>query len=265
MPTARGKRASKHQVKDFSKTRRGQYLQHREGAPVGGGTPAATSANKPHLEKVLFKTRKGLHFQFVPDPNLDQWINSEVKHDKLTGKHVKHTGEILNKAERDTYTQYRHRHVARCRLGDERTVSLIGGTTPLTPRRTQSPQTQPLVPKGGMPRLRGPGATKPIGGKALASLVNGRANTQRRRGNPQRRRGDRVKPGGANNPYNVRFSKYKHTWQDGEQNRDYHQQAQSEPIVGGHFVRKLLFLQECTVLAALVQHLPFAAQRGRQD
>ena len=142
--------SKKHQVKDFSKTRRGQYLQHREGAPVGGGTPAATSANKPHLEKVLFKTRKGLHLHFVPDPNLDQWINSEVKHDKLTGKHVKHTGEMLNKAERDAYTQYRHRHVARCRLGDERTMSLIGGTTPLTPRRTQSRQTQPLVPhKGG--------------------------------------------------------------------------------------------------------------------
>ena len=46
-------------------------------------------------------------------------FNSEVKHDRLTGKYVKYTGEVLNKAERATYKQYRHRHVARCRLGDD--------------------------------------------------------------------------------------------------------------------------------------------------
>ncbi|CAE7446444.1 unnamed protein product, partial [Symbiodinium microadriaticum] len=117
--TASSSASRKQQGKDLSKTTRGQYLQHREGAPMGGGTPDATSANKPHLEKVLFKTRKGLRLQFDANPNLDQWINSEVKHDKLRGKYVKHTGEVLKKAERDTYTQYRHRHVARCRLGDD--------------------------------------------------------------------------------------------------------------------------------------------------
>ena len=69
-------------------------------------------------EKVLFKTRKRFDLQFDANPNLDQWIHSEVKHDEKTGEYVKHTGEALNRAEQATYKQYRRRHMARCRLGD---------------------------------------------------------------------------------------------------------------------------------------------------
>ena len=69
-------------------------------------------------EKVLFKTRKGLHLQFDADPSLDQWANSGIKHNEKTGEYVKHTGEALNRAEQATYKQYRRRHMARCRLGD---------------------------------------------------------------------------------------------------------------------------------------------------
>ena len=53
--------------------------------------------------------------------------------------------------------------------------------------------------------------------------------------------------GGSDNPYNVPSSWCKHTWQDDEQNRDYHVKAQSEPVSRGTFCPRASFLQECTV------------------
>ena len=41
--------------------------------------------------------------------------------------------------------------------------------------------------------------------------------------------------GGVDNPYSVPSSLCKHTWQDSERNKDYHQKAQSEPVSRGTF------------------------------
>ena len=56
---------------------------------TGGDAAKATSTTRPCPEKVMFRTRRGLHLQFDPEPNLDQWTNTdtEVQYDPLTGRH----------------------------------------------------------------------------------------------------------------------------------------------------------------------------------
>ena len=86
--------------------------------PPRGETPATTSAMTTHPDKVLFRTRRGLHLQHDPEPSIDQWINSDVQFDWEKGRYIKPTGEVLNATEEGTLAQYRRRHIVRCRAGD---------------------------------------------------------------------------------------------------------------------------------------------------
>ena len=81
-------------------------------------TPATTSTTTARPDKVLFRTRRGLHLQYDPEPSIDQWINSEVQFDWEKGKYMKTTGEVLSATEESTFGHYRSRHIIRCRAGD---------------------------------------------------------------------------------------------------------------------------------------------------
>ena len=83
-----------------------------------GETPATTSTTTARPDKVLFRTRRGLHLQYGPEPSIDQWINSEVQCDWEKGKYMKTTGEVLSATEESTFGHYRSRHIIRCRAGD---------------------------------------------------------------------------------------------------------------------------------------------------
>ena len=91
--------------------------KRQAGPPPGGETPATTSTTTACLDKVLFRTRRGLHLQYDPEPSIDQWINSEVKFDWEKGKYMKTTGEVLSATEESTFGHYRSRHIIRCRAG----------------------------------------------------------------------------------------------------------------------------------------------------
>ena len=86
--------------------------------PLRGETPATASAMTTQADKVLFRTRRGLHLQYKPEPSIDQWINSEVQFDREEGGYIKPTGKVLNATEQGTFAQYQRRHVVRCRAGD---------------------------------------------------------------------------------------------------------------------------------------------------
>ena len=86
--------------------------------PLRGEEPAAASTTQTQADKVLFRTRRGLHLQYAPEPSIDRWINSELKFDMEKGGYVKPTGKALNASERSTFARYQRRHVERCRAGD---------------------------------------------------------------------------------------------------------------------------------------------------
>ena len=86
--------------------------------PLRGETPATASAMPTQVDKVLFRTRRGLHLQYKPEPSIDRWINSEVKFDMEKGGYIKPTGKALNASEKSTFARYQRRHVVRCRAGD---------------------------------------------------------------------------------------------------------------------------------------------------
>ncbi|CAE7947971.1 unnamed protein product, partial [Symbiodinium sp. KB8] len=95
------------------------YVDHgRAGGDGRGETPATASAMTTQADKVLFRTRRGLHLQYKPEPSIDQWINSEVQFDREEGGYIKPTGKVLNATEQGTFAQYQRRHVVRCRAGD---------------------------------------------------------------------------------------------------------------------------------------------------
>ena len=86
--------------------------------PPRGEMPAAASTGPPQADKVLFRTRRGLHLQYNPEPHIDRWMNSELKFDAEQGGFVKPSGKGLNASERSTYARYRRRHRERCQMGD---------------------------------------------------------------------------------------------------------------------------------------------------
>ena len=85
-----------------------------DASPEEGGLDLSSTAEP---KKVLFKTRRGLHLQFDPEPSLDRWISCEVRFNAKTGKYTTPKGE-LSAAQQATYEQYQNRHRARCRVGD---------------------------------------------------------------------------------------------------------------------------------------------------
>ena len=107
MQTARGDWTG-YSHTDRCPTKQSRRLSRRRGGDL-------SSAAEP--AKVLFKTRRGLHLQFDPEPSLDRWISCEVQYNAKTKKYTTQKGE-LNAAQQATYEQYQHRHRARCRVGD---------------------------------------------------------------------------------------------------------------------------------------------------
>ncbi|CAE7847872.1 rnc, partial [Symbiodinium sp. KB8] len=85
-----------------------------DASPEEGGLDLPSTAEP---KKVLFKTRRGLHLQFDPEPSLDRWISCEVRFNAKTGKYTTPKGE-LSVAQQAAYEQYQNRHMARCRVGD---------------------------------------------------------------------------------------------------------------------------------------------------
>ena len=89
-------------------------LNKADASPEEGELDLSSTAEP---KKVLFKTRRGLHLQFDPEPSLDRWINREVQFNAKTGKYTTSKGE-LSAAQQATHEQYQNRHRTRCRVGD---------------------------------------------------------------------------------------------------------------------------------------------------